>query len=132
MGDSTAIVTIEGVMTEQLKFTSIDDYIASASLDVQSILQEIRRVVKTEVPTAVETISYQLPAFKLDRVFIYFAAFKKHIGVYPPVKGDKNLQKALLPYRGEKGNLKFPLEQPVPYELIRRVAAALSREYSKQ
>lgn len=119
-------------MTEQLKFTSIDDYIASASLDVQSILQEIRRVVKTEVPTAVETISYQLPAFKLDRVFIYFAAFKKHIGVYPPVKGDKNLQKALLPYRGEKGNLKFPLEQPVPYELIRRVAAALSREYSKQ
>lgn len=119
-------------MTEQLKFTSIDDYIASASPDAQSILQEIRRVVKTEVPTAFETISYQLPAFKLHRVFIYFAAFKKHIGVYPPVKGDKNLQKSLLPYRGEKGNLKFPLEQPMPYELIRRVAAALSREYSKQ
>jgi len=119
-------------MTERLKFTSIDDYIASVPLDVQSILQEIRRVVKTEVPTAVETISYQLPAFKLDKVYIYFAAFKKHIGVYPPVNGDKNLQKALLPYRGEKGNLKFPLAQPVPYDLIRRVAAALSREYSKQ
>lgn len=118
-------------MTEQPKFTSIDHYIASVSPDVQSILQEIRRIVKSEVPMAVETISYQLPAFKLDRVFIYFAAFKKHIGVYPPVKGDEKLQKALLPYRGEKGNLQFPLEQPVPYELIRRVAAALSREYSK-
>jgi uncharacterized protein YdhG (YjbR/CyaY superfamily) len=119
-------------MANKPKFTSIDQYIASASPDVRSILQEIRRIIKAEVPAAVETISYQLPAFKLDRVFVYFAAFKKHVGVYPPVRGDKKLQQALTPYRGEKGNLKFPFDRPVPYELIRRVAAALSREYSKR
>ncbi|MGH8491111.1 MAG: iron chaperone [Gammaproteobacteria bacterium] len=119
-------------MKEQHKVTSIDGYIASASPDVRDILEEIRRIVKAEVPEAVETISYQLPAFKLDRVFIYFAAFKKHIGVYPPVKGDRNLQRTLLPYRGEKGNLKFPLEQPIPFKLIGSVAAALCREYSKR
>lgn len=119
-------------MEKQPKFTSIDGYLASLSPDARLILDEIRRVVKAEVPAAVETISYQLPAFKLDRVFIYFAAFKTHIGIYPPVKGDKKLQKALLPYRGVKGNLKFPSDQPIPYNLIGRVAVALSFEYCKQ
>lgn len=119
-------------MSGQPGFTSIDGYIASAPPDVRGILEDIRRVIKTVVPAAEETISYQLPAFKLDKVFIYFAAFKKHIGVYPPVKGDREFQKALLPYRNEKGNLKFPLQQPIPCDLIGRVAAALSREYSKR
>src|SRR4051794_24048365 len=107
----------------------------SVPAEVQGILEEIRRIIKAEIPAATETISYRIPAFKLDRVFIYFAAFKKHIGIYPPVKGDGDLQEALLPYhgeRGEKGNLKFPLEQPMPYDLIRRVALALSREYADQ
>ncbi len=115
-------------MAERPKFTSIDQYVASAKPDVQNILQEIRHIIKSEVPTAVETISYQMPAFRLGKVFIYFAAFKEHIGIYPPVKGDKKLQGELLPYRGPKGNLKFPLDQPMPYQLIRRVAAALSQE----
>jgi len=118
-------------MDERPKFTSIDGYIASASPDAQGVLKEIRRIITDKVPGAQETISYQMPAFKLGRIFIYFAAFKKHIGVYPPVKGDKDLQKALLPYRGEKGNLKFPLGQPMPYDLIGRVADALAREHSK-
>ena len=115
-------------MAERPKFTSIDQYVASAKPDVQNITQEIRHIIKSEVPTAVETISYQMPAFRLGKVFIYFAAFKEHIGIYPPVKGDKKLQGELLPYRGPKGNLKFPLDQPMPYQLIRRVAAALSQE----
>jgi uncharacterized protein YdhG (YjbR/CyaY superfamily) len=119
-------------MGAQTKFANIDSYIESVPREAREILEEIRRVVKAKVPASVETISYQMPAFKLDRVFFYFAAFKKHVGVYPPVKGDKNLQKALAPYRGEKGNLKFPLNQPMPYKLIGRVAVALSREYSKQ
>lgn len=119
-------------MNKQAKFTNIDSYIESAPQEAREILEEIRRIVKAKVPTSVETISYQMPAFKLDRVFFYFAAFKKHIGVYPPVKGDKDLQEALAPYRGEKGDLKFPLNQPMPYNLIGRVAVALSREYSKR
>ncbi len=119
------------VMNDRQKFTSIDGYIASAPAHVRDALQEIRRVVKARVPAATETISYQVPAFRLGKVFFYFAAFKKHIGVYPPVKGDKDLRNALLQYRGEKGNLKFPLDEPMPYDLIGRVASALSREHSK-
>ncbi len=119
-------------MSEKSKFATIDSYIASVPLEAREILEEIRRVVKTKVPGSVETISYQIPAFKLDRVFFYFAAFKKHIGIYPPVKGDKDLQEELAPYKGEKGNLQFPLNQPIPYTLIGRVAEALSLEYSKK
>jgi uncharacterized protein YdhG (YjbR/CyaY superfamily) len=117
-------------MSQRPKFASIDDYLATVSPDVRCILQEIREIVKRTVPAAEETISYQMPAFKLSRTFIYFAAFKKHVGIYPPVKGDKELTKALLPYRGEKGNLKFPLDRPIPYDLIGRVVEALSRQYA--
>ena len=119
------------ITKKQSKITDIDAYIASASPEVRDILKRIRQVVRAAVPAATETISYQMPAFKLERVFVYFAAFKKHIGVYPPVKGDRKLQKELLPYRGDKGNLKFPLREPIPYELIDRVASALSRECSR-
>lgn len=117
-------------MSERPKYNNIDEYIAATTADTQEILAKIRQVIKTAVPGATETISYQMPAFKQKRVFIYFAAFKKHIGIYPPVQGDEALQQALLPYRGEKGNLKFPLDQPMPYDLIRRVAETLSEEFS--
>ncbi len=116
-------------MTQRQKFASIDDYMGTVSPDARPVLQEIRKIVKRTVPDAKETISYQMPAFRLDYTFIYFAAFKKHIGIYPPVKGDKDLMKTLLPYRGEKGNLKFPLDQPMPYDLIGRVVKALSRQF---
>jgi uncharacterized protein YdhG (YjbR/CyaY superfamily) len=118
-------------MKQQSKIKDIDAYVASASPQVREILERIREVVRVAVPEATETISYQMPAFKLERVFFYFAAFKKHIGIYPPVKGDRELQNELLPYRGDKGNLKFPLGESIPYELIGRVASALSQEYSR-
>ena len=114
------------------RFATIDDYLASLPRDSRTIIEEIRRIVKDRDPAAVETFSYQLPAFNLDKVFIYFAAFRKHIGIYPPVKGDPALQKELLPYRGEKNNLKFPLDEPIPYDLIGRVAVALSRERAER
>ena len=114
------------------RFATIDDYLASLPRDSRTIIEEIRRIVKDRVPAAVETVSYQLPAFKLDKVFIYFAAFRTHIGIYPPVKGDPALQKELRPYRGEKNNLKFPLDEPIPYDLIGRVAVALSRERAER
>ena len=111
-------------------FADIDAYIAAADPAARPILSEIRRVVKLAVPQAQETISYRMPAFKLKRIFFYFAAFKKHVGVSPPVTGDKRLKKELLPFSNDKGNLKFPLNAPIPYELIARVAAALSVQYS--
>lgn len=116
-------------MTVKPKFASINDYIEAASPQAKPILEEIRQLIQARVPDARETISYQMPAFKLRRTFIYFAAFKKHIGIYPPVTTDKALVAELLPFAGEKGNLKFPLDQPMPYELISRVAVALARQY---
>ena len=123
--------SIPTIMKEPRQIRDIDAYIASASPEVRDILEGIRQVVKAAVPRATETISYRMPAFRLGKVFFYFAAFKKHIGIYPPVKGDRKLQAELLPYRGPKGNLRFSLKEPIPYGLIGRVATALSQEYSK-
>jgi uncharacterized protein YdhG (YjbR/CyaY superfamily) len=100
---------------------NINEYIAAFSPDVQAILQQVRQVVRSAAPDAEEAISYQIPAFKLNGVLVYFAAFKKHIGFYPPVRGDARLVKAASPYAGEKGNLKFPLDQPIPFKLIERI-----------
>lgn len=107
---------------------TIDDYIAAAPPAVQPILRRIRREVRAVVPDATECISYQMPALRATRVFFYFAAFKKHIGVFPPVKGSATLQKRLARYRGPKGNLQFPLDAPMPYALIAQVARALAKE----
>jgi len=101
--------------------TTIDEYISAFSPDVQAILQKIRQVVQSAAPGAQEAISYQMPAFKLNGVLVYFAAFKKHIGLYPPIRGDAQLEKDLSPYAGEKGNLRFPLDQPIPFDLIKRI-----------
>ncbi len=111
------------------RITTIDAYITAAAPKSQGILREIRQIIQDEVPSATETISYQLPAFKLKRVFIYFAAFKAHIGIYPPVSQDERLRAALIPYRGVKGNLKFPIVEPFPFDLIRQVVIALAKEY---
>ncbi len=116
-------------MKERPKFTSIDDYLELVSPDARVILEEIRKLIQTKVPNAEEVISYQMPAFKLNRTFIYFAAFQKHIGIYPPVQNDKALINELRPFSNEKGNLKFPLNKPIPYELIGRVAVALAKDY---
>ncbi|MEZ5417042.1 MAG: DUF1801 domain-containing protein [Vicinamibacterales bacterium] len=108
---------------------SVDAYIAAAPAGVQPILARIRRVAREAVPDATECISYQMPALRRTKVCFYFAAFKKHIGVFPPVKGSATLQKRLARYRGPKGNLQFPLDEPMPYALIGQVARTLAREY---
>lgn len=111
--------------------SDIDFYVAAAPAVARPLLAEIRRQVQRALPTATETISYRMPAFKLGKVFFYYAAFKEHIGIYPPVKEDQALVKVLQPYRNEKGNLRFPMDEPLPYDLIVRVAKALAKEYSK-
>ena len=85
------------------------------------ILERIRATVRKAAPEAKETISYAIPCFKLNGALVYFAAFKHHVGFYPPVKGDAGLEKAVSKYAGEKGNLRFPLDQPIPYALIARI-----------
>lgn len=100
---------------------TIDEYIARYPDEVQVILEKIRAIVATVAPDAHERISYRMPAFWQQGILIYFAAFKSHIGIYPPFSGDAKLERALARYRGPKGNLKFPLDEPIPYELIRRL-----------
>jgi uncharacterized protein YdhG (YjbR/CyaY superfamily) len=108
-------------MAEAQPPTDVDGYISQFSPDVQTILQDIRATIRAEAPDAEEIISYRMPAFRLHGILVYFAAFQKHIGLYPPVSGDKAIEKAIAPYVGEKGNLRFPLDRPIPLGLIRRI-----------
>jgi uncharacterized protein YdhG (YjbR/CyaY superfamily) len=101
---------------------TIDEYIERCTPDVQPILRRVRATIAKAVPDAVETISYGIPAFKLRRIVVYFAAFRAHIGLYPPAKGDTAIEKAAARYAGPKGNLRFPLDRRIPYGLIARIA----------
>jgi uncharacterized protein YdhG (YjbR/CyaY superfamily) len=103
--------------------TTVDGYIAAFPPEVQRILQRVRQVVREAAPEAREVISYRMPALRQGGVLVYFAAFKNHIGLYPPVRGDAALEEAIAPYAGEKGNLRFPFDEPIPYDLIARIAA---------
>jgi uncharacterized protein YdhG (YjbR/CyaY superfamily) len=101
---------------------SIDEYIGAFPPEVQAILERVRLTIRHAAPDAQERISYRMPAFaSRGGILVYFAAFKKHIGLYPPVRGDASLMRAIAPYAGEKGNLRFPLDQPIPYDLIERI-----------
>jgi uncharacterized protein YdhG (YjbR/CyaY superfamily) len=104
------------------KPANIDAYIAACSAEVRPILRKLRSTVKRAAPPETEElISYRMPAFALHGILVYFAAFKNHIGMFPPLKGNAKLHAALSRYAGPKGNLKFPLDQPIPYALIARI-----------
>jgi len=100
---------------------SIDAYIAGFPPEVRAILEDVRSTVRAAAPDASETISYGIPAFKQDGTLVYFAAFQRHIGLYPPVRGDAKLEAAVSRYANDKGNLRFPLDEPMPLALIRRI-----------
>jgi uncharacterized protein YdhG (YjbR/CyaY superfamily) len=108
-------------MAKALPPKSIDEYIAGFSPEIQSILEIIRATIREAAPGADEKISYGMPTLTLQGNLVHFAAFKNHIGLYPPVKGDEKLIAEVARYRGEKGNLKFPLDEPIPYKLITRI-----------
>src|SRR5512141_2383550 len=100
-------------------YQDIDEYIRTFPPDIQVILQKIRQTIKTAAPEAVETISYQMPAFKLNgKSLVYFAAFKNHIGFYPLPSGIKSFEKELTGYPRSKGTVQFPLDKPIPYALV--------------
>lgn len=108
-------------MAKARKPIDIDGYISQFPADVQAILRDVREVIHRAAPDAEETISYQMPAFRQCGILIYFAAWKSHIGLYPPISGDKAIEKAVARYAGPKGNLQFPLDEPMPLALIERV-----------
>ena len=107
--------------TGQAKPGNIDEYIADFPPEKRAVLERIRRTIRAAASDAEEAISYRMPTFKQNGILVHFAAFTNHIGLYPPIHGDASLEKAIAPYAGEKGNLRFPLDQPIPYDLIERI-----------
>lgn len=99
----------------------IDEYIAGLPHDVQEILEEIRLTIRKAAPDAQETIKYQIPTFTLNGNLVHFAAFKKHIGFYPAPTGIEEFKKEMSPYEGAKGSVEFPLDKPIPFDLIDKI-----------
>ena len=105
---------------------SIDAYIAGFPGDVQAVLQKVRQTIREAVPEAQETIGYAIPTFTLNGAYlIYFAGYRQHVAVYPRPRGDSALIEALAPYGASNGTLRFPLDKPIPYDLIGRMARAM-------
>jgi uncharacterized protein YdhG (YjbR/CyaY superfamily) len=104
------------------KFENVDDYINSFPDEVHSQLRQIRSVIKEKAPEAFESMSYGMPAYKTQgRVLVYFAGFKNHIGFYATPTGHEEFRKELSKYKQGKGSVQFPLNQPVPYDLIAQI-----------
>jgi uncharacterized protein YdhG (YjbR/CyaY superfamily) len=102
---------------------TIDEYIAGFPPEIQEILERIRATIKAAAPGAQEAISYQMPTFKLKGNLVHFAAFKAHIGFYPTPTGTEKFREELSVYQGGKGSIRFPLNKPIPYDLISRIVA---------
>ncbi len=113
-------------------YTTIDEYIALCPVEVQPVLREIRRVIKETAPEATERISYRMPSFYLNGNVAYFAAFKNHIGFYPTGSGIEAFKDELSGYTWSKGAVQFPLGDPIPYDLIRRMVRFKVEENTKQ
>lgn len=107
----------------------IDDYIARFPADVQETLEAIRRTIRDEVPDAEETISYQIPTFTLNgKHLIHFAGYKNHVGVYPAPVGNPEFKGDLSAYAAGKGTVRFPLNKPIPFPLLRQIVKFLVKE----
>lgn len=109
-------------MANRSTANSIDEYIAEFSPETQRVLEEVRAVIKAVAPGATETISYAIPTFDLNgKHLVHFAGYKSHIGLYPGASGIEAFREELESYKSAKGSVQFPLDQPMPTDLIRRI-----------
>jgi len=102
-------------------FSSIDKYIATFPKETQQILKKIRATIRAAAPHAEEKISYQMPTFYLNGNLIHFAGYKTHIGIYPTPSGTAAFKKEISKYQGGKGSIRLPIDEPMPYDLIKRI-----------
>lgn len=110
------------MITHKKQFQTIDEYIEPFPEEVQRILEKIRETIRKAAPEAVEAMSYQIPTFKLNgKNLVHFAAWKNHIGFYATPSGNKAFKKELSVYTGSKGAVQFPLEKPIPYDLVKKI-----------
>jgi len=100
---------------------NIDEYIGGFPKDVQTILEQIRATIKAAAPDAEEDIRYAIPTFRLKGNLVHFAAFKNHIGFYPAPSGMEAFSKELARYKSGKGSVQFPLNEPIPFDLITKI-----------
>lgn len=115
------------------QFKNIDQYRNTFSKDVQDILQKIRQKISMIAPKALESISYQMPTFKLNgKNLVHFAAFKNHIGFYPTPSAIEKFKKELSAYKWAKGSIQFPIDKPIPYDLIEKTVIFRAKELTKK
>ena len=110
------------------KSPAVDAYIAGFPTAIRTRLMKIRRVIRAAAPKASEGISYRIPAYRQHNIIVYFAGFQKHISLFPPVRGNAALEKAVAKYANPKGNLRFPHDAPLPLALIGRVVGHQARQ----
>ena len=115
------------------KFETIDEYVEAFPAEVRIILEKLRDTIRQAAPEAVESISYDMPTFKLDgKRLVYFSAWKNHIGFYSIPEGNEVFRKQLSPYAGPKGSLRLPLEKPIPYDLVKKIVMLRMKEIRKE
>ncbi len=121
------------MITRKKQFKTIDEYIEAFPEDVQNILERMRQTIRKAAPEAVEAISYQMPTFKLNgKNLVHFAAFKNHIGFYPIPSSIKAFKKELSQYKVGKGSAQFPIDKPVPYDLVKKIVMFRVKENMKK
>jgi uncharacterized protein YdhG (YjbR/CyaY superfamily) len=118
--------------SKKVGFSSIDEYIATFPEDIRTILEEIRATIKAAAPDAEEKISYQMPTFFLKGNLVHFAAFRNHIGFYPTPSGTEAFKDEIARYQGAKGSIRFPLNEPMPLDLISRIVEMRAIENLKK
>jgi uncharacterized protein YdhG (YjbR/CyaY superfamily) len=111
---------------------TVDEYIKSFQPDIQSILEKLRQAIREAAPEAIEVISYHMPAFRQNSILVYFAAHKNHIGFYPMASGIKAFETELVPYKWSKGTVQFPLDKPLPLDLVKRIVVFRAKEQLKK
>ncbi len=109
-------------------FKTIDEYIKTFPEEVQTILEKMRQTIRKAVPEAEEAISYQIPTFKLNGNLVHFAAFKNHVSFFPTARGVEAFKKELSQYIGSKGTVRFPLDKPIPYGLVKKIVIFRRKE----
>lgn len=108
-------------MSDRAEFTTIDEYIAMFPAETQSLLAELRATIRTSAPEAQEKISYRMPTFAQAGNLVHFAAHKEHIGFYPAPSAIEAFREELAPFESSKGAVRFPIDRPLPLDLIRRI-----------
>ena len=108
-------------MVSKSQFRTIDEYIAGFPENVRDILEELRQVIRKAAPQAEEAMRYGIPTFRLNGNLVHFAAFKNHIGFYPIPSAIETFKEELSPYKQVKGSVQFPIDKPIPYDLIQKI-----------